>query len=163
MRAGPNAIDAPWVLSNSDVEADVALSRCAPSGPRSLTPVVMQTNDIGLAGDGRTTLVACLGELRLAAERITWRSFLRKYVALERARGGHLPVLETTEDRVRMTLRSALGLSHVAWPIRRNFGNLSGKCGAFVMSRLTMSSSISSRLGRDVCETRSCWLTVVAS
>ena len=26
--------------SNSDVEADVALSRCAPSGPRSLTPVV---------------------------------------------------------------------------------------------------------------------------
>jgi hypothetical protein len=26
---------------NSDVEADVALSRCAPSGPRSLTPVVM--------------------------------------------------------------------------------------------------------------------------
>jgi hypothetical protein len=28
---------------NSDVEADVALSRCAPSGPRSLTPVVMRT------------------------------------------------------------------------------------------------------------------------
>jgi hypothetical protein len=28
---------------NSDVEADVALSRCAPSGPRSLTPVVRQT------------------------------------------------------------------------------------------------------------------------
>jgi hypothetical protein len=31
---------------NSDVEADVALSRCAPSGPRSLTPVVMRT-DVG--------------------------------------------------------------------------------------------------------------------
>jgi epsilon-lactone hydrolase len=30
------------MLANSDVEADVALSRCAPSGPRSLTPVVMQ-------------------------------------------------------------------------------------------------------------------------
>jgi hypothetical protein len=28
---------------NSAVEADVALSRCAPSGPRSLTPVVRQT------------------------------------------------------------------------------------------------------------------------
>jgi len=28
---------------NSDVEADVAFGRCAPSGPRSLTPVVMQT------------------------------------------------------------------------------------------------------------------------
>jgi hypothetical protein len=28
---------------NSDVEADVALSRCTPSGPRSLTPVVGQT------------------------------------------------------------------------------------------------------------------------
>jgi hypothetical protein len=31
------------MLPNSDVEADVALSRCAPSGPRSLTPVVRQT------------------------------------------------------------------------------------------------------------------------
>ena len=30
-------------LPNSDVEADVALGRCAPSGPRSLTPVVVQT------------------------------------------------------------------------------------------------------------------------
>ncbi len=30
-------------LHNSDVEADVALGRCAPSGPRSLTPVVMRT------------------------------------------------------------------------------------------------------------------------
>jgi hypothetical protein len=28
---------------NSDIEADVALSRCAPSGPRSLTPVVRRT------------------------------------------------------------------------------------------------------------------------
>ena len=28
---------------NSDVEADVALSRGAPSGPRSLTPVVIPT------------------------------------------------------------------------------------------------------------------------
>jgi hypothetical protein len=28
---------------NSDVEADVALSRCAPSGPRSLTPGVGRT------------------------------------------------------------------------------------------------------------------------
>jgi hypothetical protein len=28
---------------NLAVEADVALSRCAPSGPRSLTPVVMRT------------------------------------------------------------------------------------------------------------------------
>jgi len=27
-------------LSNSDIEADVALSRCAPSGPRSLMPAV---------------------------------------------------------------------------------------------------------------------------
>jgi hypothetical protein len=32
------------MLYNSDVEADVALSRCAPSGPRSLTPVVMPTH-----------------------------------------------------------------------------------------------------------------------
>ncbi len=32
------------VPHNSAVEADVALSRCAPSGPRSLTPVVGQTN-----------------------------------------------------------------------------------------------------------------------
>ena len=31
------------MLPNSDVEADVALSRCVPSGPRSLTPVVRQT------------------------------------------------------------------------------------------------------------------------
>src|SRR5690606_20828064 len=31
---------------NSDVEADVALSRCAPSGQRRLTPVVMPT-DVG--------------------------------------------------------------------------------------------------------------------
>jgi hypothetical protein len=31
------------VRYNSAVEADVALSRCAPSGPRSLTPVVRQT------------------------------------------------------------------------------------------------------------------------
>jgi hypothetical protein len=30
-------------LPNSDVEAGVALSRSAPSGPRSLTPVVLQT------------------------------------------------------------------------------------------------------------------------
>jgi hypothetical protein len=30
-------------LPVSDVEADVALSRCAPSGPRSLTPVVRLT------------------------------------------------------------------------------------------------------------------------
>jgi hypothetical protein len=30
-------------LPNSDVAADKALGRCAPSGPRSLTPVVMQT------------------------------------------------------------------------------------------------------------------------
>ena len=29
--------------ANSDIEADVALSRCAPSGPRSLMPVVMPT------------------------------------------------------------------------------------------------------------------------
>jgi hypothetical protein len=31
-------------LPNSDVEAGVALSRYAPSGPRSLTPVVRPTN-----------------------------------------------------------------------------------------------------------------------
>jgi hypothetical protein len=31
------------MLHNSAVEADVALSRCAPSGPRSLTPVVRRT------------------------------------------------------------------------------------------------------------------------
>ena len=35
------------MLPNSDVEADVALSRCAPSGPRSLTPVVMWTANVG--------------------------------------------------------------------------------------------------------------------
>jgi hypothetical protein len=32
---------------NSDVEADVALSRCAPSRPRSLTPVVRPTRSPG--------------------------------------------------------------------------------------------------------------------
>jgi hypothetical protein len=31
------------MLPNSDVEADVALGHCASSGPRSLTPGVMQT------------------------------------------------------------------------------------------------------------------------
>jgi hypothetical protein len=30
---------------NSDIEADVALGRCAPSGPRSLIPVVGQTTN----------------------------------------------------------------------------------------------------------------------
>jgi hypothetical protein len=33
------------MLPNSDVEADVALGRCAPSGPRSLTPVVRRTTE----------------------------------------------------------------------------------------------------------------------
>jgi hypothetical protein len=31
---------------NSEVEADVALGRCAPSGPRSLTPVVGRTREV---------------------------------------------------------------------------------------------------------------------
>jgi hypothetical protein len=34
---------------NSDIEADVALSRCAPSGPRSLMPVVSRTRSRSLA------------------------------------------------------------------------------------------------------------------
>jgi hypothetical protein len=34
------------LLPNSDVEADVALGRCAPSGPRSLTPVVRRTQTV---------------------------------------------------------------------------------------------------------------------
>jgi hypothetical protein len=38
----------PSELHNSDVEADVALSRCAPSGPRSLTPVVRRTRNADL-------------------------------------------------------------------------------------------------------------------
>jgi len=38
-------------LHNSDVEADVALSRCAPSEPRSLTPVVVQPAQEKMAKD----------------------------------------------------------------------------------------------------------------
>jgi hypothetical protein len=36
-------------LPNSDVEADVALGRSAPSGPRSLTPVVRHTPSLPAA------------------------------------------------------------------------------------------------------------------
>jgi hypothetical protein len=46
---------APGVKSephNSDIEADVALGRCAPSGPRSLIPVVGQTNHVRVAVAG---------------------------------------------------------------------------------------------------------------
>jgi hypothetical protein len=42
-----------WALPNSDVEADVALGRCAPSGPRSLTPVVRRTGVGWVCGTGR--------------------------------------------------------------------------------------------------------------
>jgi hypothetical protein len=35
-----------WAQPNSDVEADEALGRCAPSGLRSLTPVVGQASRV---------------------------------------------------------------------------------------------------------------------
>jgi hypothetical protein len=48
-------------LHNSDVEADVALSRYAPSGPRSLTPVVRPTGP-RTTRSNRTIL--CVGQRR---------------------------------------------------------------------------------------------------
>jgi hypothetical protein len=39
----PSACVRSTSLHNSDIEADVTLGRRAPSGPRSLTPVVRQT------------------------------------------------------------------------------------------------------------------------
>jgi hypothetical protein len=45
-----------WLPANSDVEADVALSRCAPTGPRSLTPVVMRTAGTAWTGGHHATV-----------------------------------------------------------------------------------------------------------
>lgn len=61
------------VLSNSDVEADGALGRCAPSGPRSLIPVVRQTCDVA---DVAWTYIVGLnppGEASLAEARVLCR------------------------------------------------------------------------------------------
>src|SRR5688572_20704699 len=63
---------------NSDVEADVALSRCAPSGPRSLTPVVRQTASFSTAVPaGYGTLSGGMPELSAPRE-----STIRKLFAL---------------------------------------------------------------------------------
>jgi len=50
--------DRDTLRHNSDIEADVALSRCAPSGPRSLTPVVDMERRVKLASSSQVAFLS---------------------------------------------------------------------------------------------------------
>ena len=79
-------------LPNSDIEADEALDRCAPSGLRSSTPVVLQTTDDGGHRQcSRWRTEADLGAFPAAASR--WRFVSgsgRKLITNSRRRGARI-------------------------------------------------------------------------
>jgi hypothetical protein len=96
-------------LPNSDVEADVALSRCAPSGPRSLTPVVGQTSRawVWSRDPGRPSAPVFV---RARPTPETFANLAGAYPALENGRS--LLAADSRTCRTAFTMYVALGTSH---------------------------------------------------